>query len=195
MKGRILRRAKNFGKTHRRVPAPGRLQSRKQMQQQRKGRMLVFFKKKIKMIKRKKEMRTIFLQDIGEGVILMCFGFTTGLTHCAQILLKRSPWLSFPSLCRSDESMAYEKTPQENPQRPPQSGLHRGLAPRTGGLHHCPGRTEGLPPPHRTQQEGTKFPERALLPPLSCNPFSATPFVARSYWISAGLGPSPHCFF
>lgn len=59
--------------------------------------------------------------------------------------------------------MARQKAPTENPQGAAQSGLHRGLAPCAGGLLHRPSRTEGLPPPHRAQQEGRGLPSPASL--------------------------------
>lgn len=56
--------------------------------------------------------------------------------------------------CRGDESLAYQETPKEDSQRPAEGCLHWSLAPCPGGLLDCPGWPEGLPPPHRTQQEG-----------------------------------------
>lgn len=56
---------------------------------------------------------------------------------------------------RGHEPLAHQEAPQEDAQGAAQSCLHRGLAPGPGWLLHRSGWPEGLPPPHRAQQEGT----------------------------------------
>lgn len=91
--------------------------------------------------------------------------FTGGVACVVLVCLRAVVRLRNPvsdtrcmSACRCDVALAHQEAAEEDAQGPAQGGLYRRLAPGKGQLLHRARRAEGLPPPHREEQEGTETP-------------------------------------
>ena len=96
-----------------------------------------------------------------QNEVIDCIGVTKGKGFKGQLTWLICSQLNTPDvetkLFRCDVSLAHEEAAPQDPQGVAQGGVYWGVASQPRAVLCAPCRSEGLPPPHRNQQEDLPY--------------------------------------